>query len=448
MIRVIHRPLTHVINVKGLGAAGDGVANDTGPLQAALDMARDTGGGTVYVPPGTYKITSTLRIYSRTRLELHPKATILRGSTINAMLLNGTGNVSGYNGDSDIEVVGGVWDANNTAFPATQVTAIAFGHAKRITIRDLTVKNVHDWHCVELNAVQDAKVINCQFLDMTFTRNTEMIQLDLMLGTAQFPWFGDYDKTPCQNVLIQGCVFRNGPRGVGTHSATAGYTQENVTIAECYFENMAQEAVYMYDWSRVVVKGCQFKDCWRGVDAYPAANDVSDFVITDNTFYNIAKDSQARAIRIGGAAGVPRLRNGVIKGNVIDTVARYGIGVDYNEKWTVVGNMVTGCQCAGIWVYRARDVCVLGNVAYSNGLGTTDTSTEMDYDINIGDRNASSTADAANVVCANNNVETLGIWKCQDVIVTGNNIKTRLHDAGLAVNVRKVNNMIAGVWTP
>lgn len=45
-----------LINVKDYGAVGDGVHDDTGPIQAALNYAHNTGGGTVYAPKGTYKI--------------------------------------------------------------------------------------------------------------------------------------------------------------------------------------------------------------------------------------------------------------------------------------------------------------------------------------------------------------------------------------------------------
>ena len=43
------------------GAVGDGIADDTAAIQAALDM-----GGEVYIPKGRYKITRTLFIGSNT----------------------------------------------------------------------------------------------------------------------------------------------------------------------------------------------------------------------------------------------------------------------------------------------------------------------------------------------------------------------------------------------
>lgn len=51
--------LTGWFHADGFGAVGDGVADDTAPLQAAIDAAQ-TGGGRVYLKQGTYKTTGLL----------------------------------------------------------------------------------------------------------------------------------------------------------------------------------------------------------------------------------------------------------------------------------------------------------------------------------------------------------------------------------------------------
>jgi hypothetical protein len=44
-------------NVQAYGAIGDGVVNDTAAIQACIDACSAAGGGVVYLPPGTYKVS-------------------------------------------------------------------------------------------------------------------------------------------------------------------------------------------------------------------------------------------------------------------------------------------------------------------------------------------------------------------------------------------------------
>lgn len=56
-----------VYNVKAYGAIGDNTADDTAEIQAAIDACNANGGGTVFFPPGVYKISSVpIKLYSGT----------------------------------------------------------------------------------------------------------------------------------------------------------------------------------------------------------------------------------------------------------------------------------------------------------------------------------------------------------------------------------------------
>ena len=55
-----------VYNVHSFGATGDGQADDTLPVQAALQAAAQAGGGVVLLPRGTYKLTAQLHVPPRT----------------------------------------------------------------------------------------------------------------------------------------------------------------------------------------------------------------------------------------------------------------------------------------------------------------------------------------------------------------------------------------------
>ena len=54
------RPAGQTFNVTSLGAVGDGVADDTAAIQAAIDAAIKARGGHVYFPSGQYRVTRSL----------------------------------------------------------------------------------------------------------------------------------------------------------------------------------------------------------------------------------------------------------------------------------------------------------------------------------------------------------------------------------------------------
>lgn len=58
-----------IVNVKDFGAIGDGVADDTSAIQNAIDYVySEYNGGIIFLPPGTYKITSRLELKFNCRL--------------------------------------------------------------------------------------------------------------------------------------------------------------------------------------------------------------------------------------------------------------------------------------------------------------------------------------------------------------------------------------------
>lgn len=58
--RTVDSKLKETVSVKDFGAVGNGVADDTAAIQAAIDAVGIAGGGIVWLPPGTYKVSATL----------------------------------------------------------------------------------------------------------------------------------------------------------------------------------------------------------------------------------------------------------------------------------------------------------------------------------------------------------------------------------------------------
>jgi polygalacturonase len=69
-------PAGPVLDVRSFGAKGDGQTLDAQAINAAIEAASGAGGGTVYLPAGTYPSYS-IRLKSRITLELGPGATLL-----------------------------------------------------------------------------------------------------------------------------------------------------------------------------------------------------------------------------------------------------------------------------------------------------------------------------------------------------------------------------------
>lgn len=63
-----------LVNVMALGARGDGVSDDSAAIQAAINAA--VGKGTVFFPPGTFRVTRNLYVYGTVDLVSNGSATI------------------------------------------------------------------------------------------------------------------------------------------------------------------------------------------------------------------------------------------------------------------------------------------------------------------------------------------------------------------------------------
>lgn len=119
--RTVQDKVRETASVKDFGAIGDGVADDTAAIQAAITATLTTSGGTLYFPDGIYKLTAKLvvpfsigwRIRGQSRA-----GTLLRQATANTPILSLESNLTH---SWEISDVGFTWAA---AQPATNTNAI------------------------------------------------------------------------------------------------------------------------------------------------------------------------------------------------------------------------------------------------------------------------------------------------------------------------------------
>lgn len=92
-------------NVKDYGAKGDGIADDTAPIQAAIDAAYAAGGGAVFFPTTSAHYLSG-RVYLKSNLWL-----LSNGATLKAKA--GTNYIVSLNVGDNMRVVGFIFDGTN-----------------------------------------------------------------------------------------------------------------------------------------------------------------------------------------------------------------------------------------------------------------------------------------------------------------------------------------------
>lgn len=129
-----------VFNVLQYGAVGDGVTDCAAAIQAAIDAAEAAGGGTVYMPPGNYKVLSGLSIEVggvclRGAGQTNTRITSGLTSTGKVLSIGDLGGVQIEGNDlSDFSIYGNA----NTEHGIYMRHAAVFGKMTRLKVRDCT----------------------------------------------------------------------------------------------------------------------------------------------------------------------------------------------------------------------------------------------------------------------------------------------------------------------
>ncbi len=373
-----------VRDVRALGAAGDGRADDTGALQAALDRVREDGGGVVWVPGGTYSVQAPpLRVHANTRIVLAPNAVVRRDGEGTLLTNRDPGQeLPGHTGHGRILLEGGVWDGNGLRIPAHD-SVLAFGHALGITVRDTVIRDVPGHHAVELNAVRCARILDVRFEGFTDSGGDRSLSEAVRLDMAG-PGSGSHDTTPCSDVVLSGCSFgasptpgsRPWPRAIGSRGATPGRTHGDIRILGCHFESCSAEAVHACAWDRLTVQGNTFHDCAGGVSVVSVADTervdtgpqggggpagasqaLADVVVTGNV---LTGTGGLPAVRCTGHPGGP-VRNVSVTGNTVSGTGGTGILLESTEDSVVDANVLRGVGGNGVHVRGGGGLRVSGN---------------------------------------------------------------------------------------
>jgi len=300
IIELARKSLIPFINVKDhpYNAKGNGTTNDTAALQSALNVARDAGSATIYIPDGTYPYTTYLRLYKNTTVIMGPNAIIKRTGSVNKCFVNGElGNANyvpagGYTGEGNIHFYGGTIDMNQSVGIGASVTMSAFdlGHGYDISFHRLTIKNGQIGHYFQVSGCKNVRFYDCWFGNVVYSDMTsatwECLQIE-KLNSVSFPSFGIFDSTPSVDILIDGCTFDGVIRGVGQHGTPpVADFPSNIRIVNCRFNNSAEDMITLLGYRDVIVDNCILTNvASNGINL----TSTGDFKISNVDMANVGK---------------------------------------------------------------------------------------------------------------------------------------------------------------
>jgi hypothetical protein len=353
-------------DVRAYGAKGDGVADDTAEIQAAITAAAT--GGLVFLPAGNYKITGTLTISgSRVTLAGAGRSSTITctGGTFDCITHDG----GSYNTVRDLSIVGsgktGGWAFRTTAagyltIEDVQITDVPNGiwlyitvsvHVNRININntpsgygilvfggnDQVIENViHD----NIGAYAVAG-IRLEATGGAFVSHVDMIHCTY--GLLIDPPAG----ANVIAVVVDSSYFDTGGTGIRVAPAALGSAGtapvSDFICTDCWASGNAANGVHITG----VVEAVKFKGLLahsneeNGVLIASSSGDVS---ITDSSILANAQDGLSNNITVAANTNNFRLQNNSIGGDFFDSVdaAVYALQISGTSGgFYVTGNTLT-----------------------------------------------------------------------------------------------------------
>lgn len=145
----------YMFDVRDYGAKGDGVTNDTTSINSAINAAVAAGGGTVYLPHGTYSISTVLLIYG-SNIVLRGEN---KGNTIIKPVSGFTNDVIATSAPGTAGTAGFIWKyvgVESLTIDCSLMAGTVAGHGNAVHfygamfsyIRDLIILNCPNWGIV------------------------------------------------------------------------------------------------------------------------------------------------------------------------------------------------------------------------------------------------------------------------------------------------------------
>lgn len=282
------------IDITATGARGQG-ADDTAAIQAAIERVRAAGGGTVVLPPGTWR-SGTIRLCSHLRVELEPGAVLTAIGTLEAHPPQPWPMFGPHHAPDpdywrhlliaedchDITLCGGgAIDGNGPMFwqpagpPRRWIgwkkprieTMLQIRRCRDVRLQDITLRNAPAWNC---------HLYDC---DRVWIRG---VRID---GALFGPNIDGFDVQGCTDVMISQCSIDTGDDAVVCWPSLERDCRR-VTVSDCVMRtNCVPVKAYVVDGRAVgelAVTNCVIHGSTRAVSLYLFNHGLIENVVVSN----------------------------------------------------------------------------------------------------------------------------------------------------------------------
>jgi hypothetical protein len=406
-------PYGDVYNVKLFGAVGDGVANDTAAIQAAIDAAAAAGGGDVIVPNGDY-LENELALKSGVRIVGQGGARFIKlpgslSDTNNAINMIGTVTASASEatanvavGDGSVAVADGslfaagdycllrdnTWADTGVAGRNQEIVRVASVATNTVSLKSEVIGSyatADTAELVKITPIEDASVNGVEIVVPTGTNTGGGIRLDVTTSCAvrDCKISGANDNASIDvnrstgteisgNVLVDAQNITTGGYG---YAIIIGESSHHVRVYGNHQEGVRESAAT--NRARIVVfSGNTGRNCqdshFNTHGSWCDGIIISDNVSTGGTY----------AYYAGFATHKRADSNVLIANNIVSFPNSYGISTNSptgkeSSNISIVGNKIHGFgvdnnNSPGISVARASNVLVSGNLITGSGSANED----------------------------------------------------------------------------
>jgi hypothetical protein len=339
------------VDVSEFGARGDGVTNNTGRLQAALDALEAAGGGTLHIPAGTYLTDEVIVNGDRIRLVGDGAATVLRKTGSAGVLLRLLGD------DATVECMSLEAGAQSCYLIRANVDGVAVAPIERVRLEELRLVCDHRTaKAIFVGLYKDVEIRRCH-AENTLTQIADSLTFGITLhsGTSQYSY----------NATVERCTVRGFFQGIVSYGTGI---RQRTAISRNLVESALDMGIVSYHAARCSVIENVVKSCAAGIYA-DSTVDVDGNVYGNRVAFNLIQACTTWGIRTEEMIGAS------IVGNTC-TECQDGIIVSGGTGGTAInGNSCYANSRYGIWAdkeqtpanYHLYDLTFSGNVCKANG---------------------------------------------------------------------------------